>query len=209
MSMSKFKDSDKGLNVPKFYHSLTYSKGEKWRKWMTLFSSAFGQHPMSLRMLGADETYEKLVVQFTRSQYAIYHTLSLNFLTHQRQIIEEHSPIELKRTMMQKDNWPQDDEHITFLPFGLLFLRAMANKYEDSGVTDALHKYESYTLAKPLKPGIVSVWISNLLHAWTTWHNSIKDPEFMAAVEILQQVINVTIPTGRPRIPSKRPRPLP
>jgi hypothetical protein len=94
---------------------------------MTLFSSAFGQsyplfamqlndvpepidspdgsklwnlywHPMSLRMLVSDESYEKLVVQFTRSQYAIYHTLSLNFLSQQRKISEDHSPIELTRT---------------------------------------------------------------------------------------------------------------
>jgi hypothetical protein len=116
MSTSKFKDTDKGLNVPKFDHGSTDGKGEKWRKWMTLFSSAFGQsypmfamhlndvpepidspdvsklwnlywHPMSLRMLVSDESYEKLVVQFTRSQYAIYHTLSLNFLSQQRKII--------------------------------------------------------------------------------------------------------------------------
>ena len=49
--------------------------------------------------------------------YALYHTLSLNFLSHQRQIIEDHSPLELTRTLMQKHNWPQDDEHLTFLPF--------------------------------------------------------------------------------------------
>jgi hypothetical protein len=95
MSTSKsFKDSDKGLNVPKFDHGSTDGKGEKWRKWLTLLSSAFDQsypmfamqlndvpepidspdgsklwnlywHPMSLRMLGADESYEKLVVEFT------------------------------------------------------------------------------------------------------------------------------------------------
>jgi hypothetical protein len=94
----------------------------------------------------SDESYEKLVVQFNRSQYAIYHTLRLNFLSQQRKIIEDHSPIELTRTLMLKQGWSQDDEHINFLPFGLLCLRAMANKYEDSGVTDDLHKYEKYTM---------------------------------------------------------------
>ena len=117
MSLSKSsKDSDKGLTVPKFDHGSTDSKGEKWRKWLTLLSSAFGQsypvfamqlndvpepidtpdgsklwnlywHPMSLRMLSADGSYEKLVVEFTRSQYALYHTLSLNFLSHQREMM--------------------------------------------------------------------------------------------------------------------------
>jgi hypothetical protein len=38
-----YKDTDKGLNVPKFDHGSTDGKGEKWRKWMTLFSSSFGQ----------------------------------------------------------------------------------------------------------------------------------------------------------------------
>jgi hypothetical protein len=223
MSTSKSKDVDKGLNVPKFDHGSTDGKGEKWRKWMTLFSSAFGQsyplfamqlndvpepidspdgsklwnlywHPMSLRMLVSDESYEKLVVQFTRSQYVIYHTLSLNFLSQQRKIIEDHSPIELTRTLMLKHGWSQDDEHINFLPFGLLCLRAMANKYEDSGVTDALHKYEKYTMAKPFKQSNVSAWIADLQHAWNTWHNSIKDPEHMAAVEITQQVIKCDDP---------------
>jgi hypothetical protein len=224
MSLSKSsKDSDKGLTVPKFDHGSTDSKGEKWRKWLTLLSSAFGQsypvfamqlndvpepidspdgsklwnlywHPMSLRMLSADGSYEKLVVEFTRSQYALYHTLSLNFLSHQRQIIEDHSPLELTRTLMQKHNWPQDDEHLTFLPFGLLCLRGMANKYEDSGVTDALHKYDKFTLAKPFKQNNVSAWIADLQHAWNTWRNAIKDPEHMAAVEITQQVIKCDDP---------------
>jgi hypothetical protein len=75
-------------------------------------------HPMSLRMLGADESYEKLVVEFTRSQYALYHTLSLNFLSHQRQIIEDHGPLELTRTLMQKHNWPKDNKNT--LLFSLL-----------------------------------------------------------------------------------------
>jgi hypothetical protein len=38
MSTSKSKDTDKGLNVPKFDHGSTDGKGEKWHKWMTLFS---------------------------------------------------------------------------------------------------------------------------------------------------------------------------
>jgi hypothetical protein len=48
MSTSKScKDSDKGLNVPKFDHGSTDGKGEKWQKWLTLLSSAFGQsYPM-------------------------------------------------------------------------------------------------------------------------------------------------------------------
>ena len=48
MSTSKSsKDSDKGLNVSKFDHGSTDGKGEKWQKWLTLLSSAFGQsYPM-------------------------------------------------------------------------------------------------------------------------------------------------------------------
>ena len=61
-------------------------------------------------------------------------------------------------------------------------------------VTDALHKYEKYTLAKPFKHSNVSAWIADLQHAWNTWHNSIKDPEHMAAVEITQQVIKCDDP---------------
>ena len=149
---------------------------------------------MSLRILGAGGSYEKLVVEFTRSQYAICHTLSLNFMSQQHQIIEEHRPIELTRTLMQKHTWPQDDEHINFLPFGLLCLRAMSNRYADSVVTDALHKHEKYTLGQPFKQSNVSAWIVDLQHAWTTWHKSIKDPEHMSAVEITQQVIKCDDP---------------
>ena len=51
MSLSKSsKDSDKGLTVPKFDHGSTDSKGEKWRKWLTLLSSAFGPSHMCLIM---------------------------------------------------------------------------------------------------------------------------------------------------------------
>jgi hypothetical protein len=70
----------------------------------------------------------------------------------------------------------------------------MANKYEDSGVTDALHKYEKFTLAKPFKQSNVSAWIADLQHAWNTWQNAIKDPEHMSAVEITQQVIKCDDP---------------
>jgi hypothetical protein len=59
--------------------------------------------------------------------------------------------------------------------------------YEDSGVTDALHKYDKFTLAKPFKQNNVSAWIADLQHAWNTWRNAIKDPEHMAAVETTQQ----------------------
>ena len=60
-------------------------------------------------------------------------------LSHQRQIIEDHSPLELTRTLMQKHNWPQDNEHITFLPFGLLCLRGMANKEVTESSTNKQH----------------------------------------------------------------------
>ena len=120
--------------------------------------------------------------------------MNLNFLAHQRQIIEEHSPDELSRTLMQKHNWTQDDEHIVFLPFGLLCLASLIAIYQDIGVTDALHKYEMYTQAKPFNPNNVSAWIAKLLHAWTTYRNSITNPEHMAAVETLQQIIKCDEP---------------
>jgi len=61
-------------------------------------------------------------------------------------------------------------------------------------VTDALHKYDKFTLAKPFKQNNVSAWIADLQHAWNTWRNAIKDPEHMAAVEITQQVIKCDDP---------------
>jgi hypothetical protein len=44
-------------------------------------------------------------------------------------------------------------------------------------------------MAQLFKQSNVSTWIADFQHAWNTWHNSIKDLEHMAAVEITQQVI--------------------
>ena len=57
-----------------------------------------------------------------------------------------------------------------------------------------LQQYETYTMAKHFKQSNVSAWIANLQHAWNTWHNSIKDTEHMAAVEITQEVIKCDDP---------------
>jgi hypothetical protein len=62
-------------------------------------------------------------------------------------------------------------------------LQTIARKYDDTGVTDAISKYNAYLVTKTFTPSNISTWISNLEHAWSQWWNH-TDPD-LASVEIL------------------------
>jgi hypothetical protein len=55
----------------------------------------------------------------------------------------------------------------TRLPFGYMCLQTIARKFDDTGVTDAIFKYNAYLEAKTSTPSYISTWVSNLEHAWS------------------------------------------
>jgi hypothetical protein len=46
-------------------------------------------------------------------------------------------------------------------------LQTIARKFDDTGVTDAIFKYNAYLEAKTSTPSYISTWVSNLEHAWS------------------------------------------
>jgi hypothetical protein len=85
----------------------------------------------------------------------------------ERQIITDHDPAviveKIKREYSAKedselaffpakDGWTPTKWMSTWLPFGYMCLHAIALKYDDSGVTDAITKYAAYLSTKPFTP---------------------------------------------------------
>ena len=51
-----------------------------------------------------------------------------------------------------KEGWSPTNCMTTRLPFGHMYLQTIARKYDDTGVTDAISKYNAYVSAKKLTP---------------------------------------------------------
>jgi hypothetical protein len=209
-------DSQKGrLHVSKFPHSSTdQSRSEKWRDWDGLLQSAFGElHPLlaaqysfkcdptkdyfglpwhkmlNVEKLDADKEVA-LHTQFMKAQYGLYHVLRDNFASHEKQIINMHTPDNLAKIYAEKYKWDEEHLNLTWLPFGYLCKEAIGAKYEDSGVTDALSKLNAFNDAKAFSFTDVQKWASTLGHAWHEYETAITDPSHMAAVETLHQIIH-------------------
>jgi hypothetical protein len=66
----------------------------------------------------------------------------------------------------------------------------IAAKYVDTGVTDAITKHDAYVTSKTFTPSNINKWVSVVSHAWAEWRNSITDPEHMAAVELVREILH-------------------
>lgn len=202
------------LHVSKFPHGSSTPRAEKWRSWFSRVKAAFGaSFPLFANQLNhtCDPHQEfwglpfhpchdfynmtpvevtNVITQFTKGQYALYHTLTENFDEKQKQVIESHAPDKLIPALMATHNWPLAHDNLEWLPFGILCAHALAKEYDESGVTDAIAKHTSFEQAKPFNPDDVDTWSSKLRHAWSAWRNAISDPSHMAAVQVLKGIID-------------------
>ena len=78
----------------------------------------------------------------------------------------------------------------TWLPFGYMCLHNIAAKYVDTGVTDAITKHDAYVASKTFTPSNITKWVSGVEHAWAGWRNTVTDPEHMAAVELVREILS-------------------
>ncbi len=202
------------LHVSKFPHSSDESRADKWREWDALLHTAFGEiHPLLANqfnhkcdpeetffgmpwhpMLHVDSLTEeqevKLQTEFMKAQYGLLHVLRDNFGSHEKQIVNMHAPDVLAKKLAEKHEWEEDHPNLTWLPFGYLCKHAIAEKYDDSGVTDALSKLSAFNEAKSFAFSDVQKWASKLDHAWHEYESTVIDPSHMAAVETLHQIIH-------------------
>jgi hypothetical protein len=121
------------------------------------------------------EEEQKLYFDFQKAQYSLLHVLSENFGTHEKQIIAGWTPT----------HWM-----VPWLPFGYMCLRSIDAKYDDSGVTDAITKYNAYVTSKTFTPSNITKLVSTIEHAWAGWRNTVTDPEHMAAVELVREILS-------------------
>ena len=151
------------------------------------------------------EQEQKLYVDFQKAQYSLLHVLSENFGTHEKQIIADHDPVQLvvKLTAKHTADWDEKLEFFpnrqgwtptkwmtTWLPFGYMCLHNIAAKYIDTGVTDAITKHDAYVASKAFTPSNITKWVSTVEHAWAGWRNTVTDPEHMAAVELVREILS-------------------
>jgi hypothetical protein len=151
------------------------------------------------------EQEQKLYVDFQKAQYSLLHVLSENFGTHEKQIIADHDPVQLvvKLTAKHMADWDEKLEFFpdrrgwtptkwmtTWLPFGYMCLHNIAAKYIDTGVTDAITKHDAYVASKTFTPTNITKWVSTVEHAWAGWRNTVTDPEHMAAVELVREILS-------------------
>ena len=148
---------------------------------------------------------QKLYVDFQKAQYSLLHVLSENFGMHDKQIIADHDPVQLVEKLKVKYTveWDRDLEFFpnrpgwtptmwmtTWLPFGYMCLHNIAAKYIDTGVTDAITKHDAYVASKTFTPSNITKWVSGVEHAWAGWRNTVTDPEHMAAVELVREILS-------------------
>jgi hypothetical protein len=82
------------------------------------------------------------------------------------------------------------DDHVVACPFGYMCLHNIAAKYIDTGVTDAITKHDAYVASKTFTPSNITKWVSTVEHAWAGWRNTVTDPEHMAAVDLVREILS-------------------
>jgi hypothetical protein len=152
-----------------------------------------------------EEQEQKIYVDFQKAQYSLLHVLSENFGTHEKQIIADHDPVHLVEKLKtkylvewnakieffpDKPGWTPTHWMTTWLPFGYMCLHNIAAKYIDTGVTDAITKHDAYVASKTFTPSNITKWVSTVEHAWAGWRNTVTDPEHMAAVELVREILS-------------------
>ena len=134
----------------------------------------------------------------------VWQVLSENFGTHEKHIIADHEPKQLADKLQtkysdtqrkaqvfpDKPGWTPTKWMITWLPFVYMCMRNIAAKYDDSGVTDAITKHDVYVASKTYTPSNITKWVSTIEHAWAGWRNTVTDPEHVAAVELVREILS-------------------
>jgi hypothetical protein len=69
-------------------------------------------------------------------------------------------------------------------------MHSIATKYDDSGVTDAISKYNAYVSSKTFTPSNITKWVSTIENAWSGWRNTVTEPEHMDAVELVREIFS-------------------
>jgi hypothetical protein len=88
-----------------------------------------------------------------------------------------------------KPGWTPTHWMTTWLPFEYMCLHNIAAKNIDTGVTDAITKHDTYVSSKTFTPSNITKWVSTVDHAWSGWRNTVTDPEHMAAVELVREIL--------------------
>ena len=128
--------------------------------------------------------------RFAVSQAQIYAILQKNFGAVEKKILDDCSMTALKLRYMAEYQLDADSEMITLLPYGILAFHAIADKYSEKGVTDALTKLARFEDAKAFNPKDVEKWASTLDSAWSEVKNAAHDPDHIAALQALMRVLN-------------------
>jgi|LauGreDrversion4_2_1035121.scaffolds.fasta_scaffold128010_2 hypothetical protein len=167
--------------------------------WGLEWNSAF----FDFDSMSADEE-KKCWLEFQTAQYALMDVLSSNFATHEKQIIADHDPLVLTEKVIRqysemwdskltffpiKAGWTPTTWMTTWLPFGYLCLHAISLKYDDTGVTDAISKYDAFVSATKFNPSNLNQWVSHIESTWSEWKNAATNPEHMAAVQLTREIL--------------------
>ena len=167
--------------------------------WGLEWNSAF----FDFDSMSADEE-KKCWLEFQTAQYALMDVLSSNFATHEKQIIADHDPLVLTEKVIRqysemwdskltffpiKAGWTPTMWMTTWLPFGYLCLHAISLKYDDTGVTDAISKYDAFVSATKFNPSNLNQWVSHIESTWSEWKNAATNPEHMAAVQLTREIL--------------------
>lgn len=80
---------------------------------------------------------------------------------------------------------------LTYIPFDYLCLQELSRKYDESGVTDAISKYDDWTKAEKFNPKGINTWVSGVEAAFDAWINVAGDsPSYMRAVAIVRGILS-------------------
>ena len=166
----------------KFDHGDTKTaRAQKWDTWSLAFiNAAASAHPFLTEQLPVrpnpaqqyyglpwpslwfdfsnDDAWRTSGQRFAVSQAQIYAILQKNFGAVEKKILDDCSMTALKLRYTAEYQFDADSEMITLLPYGILAFHAIADKYSEKGVTDALTKLARFEDAKAFNPKDVEKW---------------------------------------------------
>ncbi len=151
------------------------------------------------------EDKHKLYLEFHKSQYSLLHVLSENFGLHEKQIIINHDLIvlqeKLKKLYSQNgmknssfsphmDGWTPTTWMVICLHFRYMCLQELGRKYDETGVTDAISKYDDWVKSRTFNPKDIMAWASGVETAFDGWNNVAgQNPTYMGVVEIVSGIL--------------------
>ena len=127
---------------------------------------------------------------FEISQWQLYNVLHQNFGPKETKLFSDHDPHTLGASLKAQHGWGDDHENIVFLPFAILAHNAIAAKYSETGISDALRKFDLWEKTKIFKSGKVEEWCSDLENAYNELQLSAHDREHLAALQALHSILN-------------------